>query len=142
MFYGEFGYKIDEKGRVPLPPRFRAAFNEGIVLSPGQEKCIVARTVSEWKKLADDLASSSLSPSKMRTLNRAIFATTFNTSLDRQGRAAIPATLRDYAGITSDVVVAGANNSLEIWDKKLWEGEKANAQSQAWQIIESLEKRS
>ena len=141
MFYGEYGYKIDEKGRVPLPPRFRATFNDGIVLSPGQERCVVARTVSEWKRLADDLASSPLSASKMRTLNRAIFATSFNTTLDRQGRAAIPAALRGYAGITSDVVVAGANNFLEIWDKELWEGEKANAQSQAWQIIESLEKR-
>ena len=54
---------------------------------------------------------------------------------------ALPVTLRDYAAIGDDVVVAGANNYLEIWGKELWEEEKAISQEQAWQIIESLENR-
>ena len=51
MFFGEYEYKIDEKGRVPLPPRFRAHLKDGVVLTPGIEKCITAYPVSEWKKL-------------------------------------------------------------------------------------------
>ena len=79
--------------------------------------------------------------SKLRRLNRAIFATAFSTHLDGQGRVALPAPLREYAGIEEDVVVAGANNYLEIWSKDLWDEEKAISQEQAWQIIESLERR-
>ncbi len=141
MFFGEFAYKIDEKGRVPLPPKFRDFFKDGIVLATGQEKCIVARTAAEWKRVAEELTSSPLPPSKMRILQRAIFASAFSTRLDAQCRAALPAPLRDYACITDDVVIAGTNNSLEIWSKDLWEEEKASSQEQAWQIIESLEKR-
>ena len=57
----------------------------------------------------------------------------------RSAAIAIPAPLRDYAQITDDVVVAGANSYLEIWNKAMWEEEKADSQEQTWQIIESLE---
>jgi len=139
MFYGEFDYKVDEKGRVPIPPRFRGALKDGIVLSPGPENCITAYTASEWKKIADKLTGSGLARAKMRKLSRAIFATAFPTNIDNQGRIAIPAPLREHAGITEDVVVAGANSYLEIWDKASWEAEKTDSQEQAWQIIETLE---
>ncbi|MBI2868903.1 MAG: division/cell wall cluster transcriptional repressor MraZ [Chloroflexi bacterium] len=141
MFFGEFEYKLDEKGRIPLPPRFRDALKEGVVLSPGFEKCITARSLYEWKKFSDELTRSSVSPSKLRRLNRAVFATAFSTRIDGQGRIAVPAPLRDYAGIRDGVVVAGANSYLEIWSKEHWAEEKATSQEQAWQIIESLEKR-
>ena len=139
MFYGEFDYKIDEKGRLLIPPKFRGALKDGIVLTPGAENCITAYTVTEWKKLSSKLTTSPLSRSKMRKLSRALFATAFSTRIDNQGRIAIPAPLRDHAQIAEDVIVAGANTYLEIWNKALWEEEKAAAQEQAWQIIESLE---
>lgn len=141
MFFGEFNYKIDEKGRVPIPPRFRREFKDGVVLAPGVEKCINAYTLSEWKKLAAELTSSSVTPNKMRRLNRAVFATAFNTFIDGQGRVALPVPLREHAEIMDEVVIAGANTYLEIWNKIYWEEEKAVSQEQAWQIIESLEKR-
>lgn len=139
MFYGEFDYKIDEKGRVPVPPRFRNELKDGVVLTPGPEKCITAYTLTEWKKLAGTLTGGTLTRSKMRRLSRAIFSTAFSTKIDNQGRIAIPAPLREHAEIVDDVVVAGVNNSLEIWNKAHWEEEKEISQEQAWQIIETLE---
>jgi MraZ protein len=141
MFYGEFDYKIDEKGRIPVPPRFRNFLKDGVVLTPGPEKCITAYTLPEWKKLATTLTGSALTRSKMRKLNRVFFSTAFNTKIDGQGRIAVPAPLREYAEIVDEVVVAGANTYLEIWNKVLWEEEKSISQEQAWQIIESLENR-
>ena len=141
MFFGEYYYKIDEKGRVPVPPRFRGALRDGIVLAPGIERCLTAYTLAEWKKLAATLTSSSVTSSKLRRLNRAIFATAFSTQLDKQGRIAIPVPLREHAEIVDEVVVSGANTYFEIWNQVLWEEEKANSQEQAWQIIESLENR-
>ncbi len=139
MFYGEFDYKIDEKGRVPLPPRFRTVLKDGMVLVAGADKCITVYTLPEWKKLSDTLTGSAVVRDKIRTLNRVIFAGAFPTKLDNQGRIAIPAPLRDHAQIENDVVVAGANTYLEIWNQALWEELKRISQEKAWQIIESLE---
>jgi len=140
MFFGEFEYKIDEKGRVPIPPRFRKELREVVVLAPGIEECIVAYPMSEWQKMATSLTTSSVSPSKLRRLSRALFATAFNVNIDGQGRIAIPVSLREHAGIESDVVVAGANTYFELWNKDQWDAEKVISQEQAWQILESLER--
>ena len=140
MFFGEFEYKIDEKGRLPLPPKFRGLLKGGVVLAPGIEKCITAYPILEWKKLAEALTSGSVTRSKLRRLSRAIFATAFHLNIDGQGRISLPAPLRAYAEITDEVVVAGANSYLELWNRAHWEEEKATSQQQAWQIIESLER--
>ena len=140
MFFGEFEYKIDEKGRVPIPPRFRRQLKDGVMLAPGTERCITVYPVAEWKKLADSLTSSTVTRSKLRRLKRAIFATAFSINMDGQGRIALPISLREYAEIVDEAVIAGANEYLEIWNTVHWEEEKAVSQEQAWQIIESLEK--
>ena len=142
MFSGEFEYRIDDKGRVPLPPRFRRDLEDGLVLSLGQDGCIMAYPVAEWEKIANKLSSNgSLEPAKMRRLKRAIFATAFPTNMDGQGRIALPAKLRDYAGIGSDIVVVGVNNNLELWSSENWKKELSSDLEQAWQIIESMENR-
>jgi MraZ protein len=143
MFLGNYDYKIDEKGRVPLPPKFRTDFRNGIVLAPGPEKCILAFSPSQWKKTSESmtLSSGALPTNKMRKLNRALFANAFFLNIDGQGRIALPAPLRQYADISDDAVIAGANAYLEIWSKQAWETEKTDSQEQAWQIIETMEKR-
>ncbi len=143
MFTGEFEYRVDEKGRVPIPPRFRTEElkKEGVVLTPGLEKCITIYPPSEWKKFADSITSSALSPSKLRKINRAIFARAFTVEIDGQSRIMLPNQLRQYAGIGEEVVFAGANNYIELWSKKQWEEESSNSQAEAFQIIESIEKR-
>lgn len=140
MFFGEFEYKLDEKGRVLIPPEFRDALKSGLVLMPGLEKCIAAYPLAEWKKIAASLNTGSLTPIKFRRLSRALFAAAFSRQIDGQGRIALPAPLREYAGIGEEVVIAGVNTHLEIWGKKQWESEKALSQEQAWQIIETLER--
>ncbi len=142
MFFGEFEYKIDQKGRVPIPPKFRRELKDGMILTPGIEKCIVAYPLAEWKKIATSLTSGSVTPSKLRRLNRALFATAFSTNIDGQGRIALPAPLREHAEIVDEVIVVGDNTYLEIWNTVHWEEERAVSQEQAWQIIESLERRS
>ncbi len=141
MFFGEFEYKIDDKGRMPIPPKFRSELREGVVLTSGVEKCITGYPVSEWKKLATALTTGSITRSKLRKLNRAIFATAFHLHVDGQGRIALPYQLREYAEIGDEAIITGANNYFELWNKAHWEAEKAVSQEQAWQIIESLEKR-
>jgi MraZ protein len=141
MFFGEFEYRVDEKARVPLPPKFRSELRDGVVLTPGVEKCLTGYPLPEWKKLAAALTTGAINRSKLRKLNRAIFATAFHLHIDGQGRIALPIRLREYAQIGGEVVITGANNYFEIWNKARWEAERAASQEQAWQIIESLETR-
>ena len=141
MFFGEFEYKIDEKGRVPIPPKFRGELKGGVVLTPGIERCINAYPLAEWRKLATSLTTGPIAQDKLRKLNRAIFATAFSLKIDGQGRVALPIPLREYAEIEEEAIIVGVNNYLELWNKGQWEAEKAISQEQAWQIIESLEKR-
>jgi MraZ protein len=141
MFFGEFDYRVDEKGRVQIPPKFRVGLREGVVLTPGVEKCITCYPLPEWKNLATALTTGSVTPSKLRRLNRAVFATAFHINIDGQGRIALPHQLREYAEIGDEAVVAGANTYFELWNKAHWQKEKTVSQEQAWQIIESLEKR-
>jgi MraZ protein len=108
-------------------------------MAPSPEKCLSVYTIAEWKKMADSLASGGLSPSKLRKINRALFATAFHTSLDGQGRVSLPPKLREYAGLGEDIIVVGTNNMIELWDKAAWETEKSADLADAWQIIESLE---
>ncbi len=139
MFLGEFEYKIDDKGRIPIPPRFRRELKDGVMVMPGIEKCVVVYPPAVWKKTAASLPTSAVARSKMRRLNRVFFATAFNLYIDGQGRIALPPPLRTYANIDDDVVVVGTNTYIELWNKEQWEEEKAISQEQAWQIIESLE---
>ncbi len=139
MFFGEFTYRVDEKGRVPIPPKFRGELSDGVVLTTGIENCLNAYPIAEWTKLADTLTTGPVTRSKLRRLNRAIFAAAFSLNLDGQGRLALPPQLREYAEIKDEAVVAGVNKYFELWNKQRWAEEKAMSQEQAWQIMESLE---
>ena len=140
MFFGEYPYKVDEKGRVPLPPKFRRQMREGVILTRGMgEKCIAVYPIAEWKRLSESLAAKAVTPANLRKLNRSIFGSAFDASLDGQGRITLPFSLREYAGIGDTVIVVGANNFIELWCEGEWQSEKTSADEQASQIIESFE---
>ncbi len=140
MFLGEYSYRVDVKGRLPLPTRFREKLKAGLVLTAGPEKCIVAYPHTEWEKLAGELTGGSVLPSKLRRLRRALFSSAIDLDIDAQGRVALPQFLRQHAGIGSEAIVAGANSYFEIWNKEDWQAEKETSNEQVWQIIESLER--
>ena len=138
MFFGEYQYKFDEKGRLPLPPKFRRDMKEAAILTRGSEKCVAVYPLAEWKRLADSLAAKTVTSANLRKLNRAIFGSAFSVSFDKQGRITLPFPLRGYAEIGDTVVVVGANQYVELWNEKAWKEEKESAEEQATQIMESL----
>jgi MraZ protein len=139
MLLGEYEYKVDSKGRLPLPPKFRQEFANGLVLTRGPEQCIVAYKPEEFKKLADALTNQTVAKSKMRKLSRFTFGGAFELQLDGQGRIALPHSLRNYAQIEDVAIIVGANKCIELWNPELWNQESIEVTEQAWQIIESLE---
>lgn len=141
MFLGTYEYRLDAKGRVPLPARFREDLRAGVVLSQGVDGCILLFPVGEWERAAAQMVSPALSREKLRRRNRGFFANSFPVDVDNQGRIAVPAPLRQYADIRDEVVISGAGSYLEMWSKEKWLSEKSLMDQQAWQIAEATELR-
>ena len=139
MFLGEYEYKIDSKGRVAIPPKFRKHFTDGMVLNMGAEQCINVYPPQVWEGIAEKYDSGPIAPSKLRQRNRAIFSFAFALELDEQGRVMLPPPLRRHADIKDSLVVAGVNKYLEIWSKEHWEKQRESANEDFWQILESME---
>lgn len=125
MFVSEYEYKVDNKGRLPLPPKFRKEIDDGLMLTMGADSCITAYTKQDWAKLTQGQTQTTfLASEDQRRLNRFIFANANEVSIDNQGRIALPATLRERCGITGEAVIAGTNNSFEIWSPTGWQSQK------------------
>jgi MraZ protein len=141
MFVGEFEYKVDNKGRIPLPPRFRKELEDGLVLTLGPDNCIMAYTKADWLKMTANQAPTNFrSSDKERRINRFLFRHANEVSLDNQGRIALPSSLREKCGIGDTAVINGLNTSFEIWDPAQLEKESPTA-SEVRQLMEIMEER-
>jgi MraZ protein len=119
-FSGSDNYSIDERGRVPLPPRYRELFQDGIVLSQGSpDRCIRVQTPAAFQAMLNKIKSASPLSTTGRDLRRLLVSTVHETQLDAQNRVLIPNWLREYARIESKVRLVGMIESLEIWAPEL-----------------------
>ncbi|MFN8158032.1 MAG: division/cell wall cluster transcriptional repressor MraZ [Candidatus Nanopelagicales bacterium] len=121
MFLGTHRPRLDEKNRVILPAKFRDALADGLVMTKGQDRCLVVWTKSAFAAYAAELRAGSQTNEKVRAYTRVLFASAYDDAPDRQGRIVIPAPLRAYAGLTKDCVVVGADTRIEIWDAEAWD---------------------
>ncbi len=138
MFLGEFELRIDHKGRVAIPARFRDAFRAGLVLSRGFDKCLIVYTMAEWERVADELVSLPVTQLNPRRIARFTFSGAFDLEPDRQGRIILPPALRQYAGINDEVVVVGSYSHLQIWSKENWVAEKKFMTEHVAEIAEAV----
>ena len=142
LFLGTFDYAMDERGRIPLPPRYRDAFRDGIVLSQGSpDPCIKAFTLDAFMLQASSYTRLPRMAQRGRDLRRSFFARTQTVEVDKQSRVLIPQNLRDYAGLSSKVLVIGAGESLEIWDPARFETEMARIDERLADTMEQTELR-
>lgn len=138
MFIGEYSHKVDEKGRIALPKKFRDDLKAGLVVTRGLDSCLFIYTLEEWEKLAEKLVQMPLSQSNTRAFARLMLAGAMDLEMDKQGRIILPEYLRKYANLTKEVVVTGLYNRLEIWDSKNWEEYAAKTESESVEIAEQL----
>ncbi len=125
MFLGEFEHSVDAKGRVAVPAKFRPQLEGGLVITFGFERCLQVYPMEAWQALSERVSNLSLGDADARRLRRLLFASAFDTELDRQGRILVPASLRAYAGIEEGAVIAGMNTYFEIWATDAWAATRA-----------------
>ncbi|GAA0413674.1 transcriptional regulator MraZ [Acrocarpospora corrugata] len=121
VFLGTHQPRLDDKGRLFLPAKYREELAEGLVITKGQERCLYVFPVEEFQRLTDALRTAPVTAKAVRDYSRVFFASASDETPDKQGRITIPPSLRQYAGLERDCVVIGANTRLEIWDARAWE---------------------
>ena len=141
MFLGQYQYRLDDKGRVPLPPRYRDRFKGGVVLARGVEPCVELHPRDQWDDSMRELFEARLSPDRTKTLRRYVFSTAQEADMDSAGRVMVPPAFREYAGLRSDVLVIGADRYLEIWDLETWQRGFGELEQGAKRLMRGLEAR-
>jgi MraZ protein len=121
VFLGTHTPRLDEKGRLILPAKYRDELAEGVVITKGQERCLYVWPLAEFTRVTTAMRDAQMSGKTLRDHSRVLFASASDEVPDKQGRITLPPALRQYAGLDRDCVVIGANTRMEIWDATAWE---------------------
>ena len=120
MFLGTHSPKLDEKGRIILPAKFRDELASGVVVTRGQENCLYVFSSREFEELHDRIRQAPVTSKIARDFLRVFLSGASAETPDRQFRITLPANLRTYAGLDRELTVIGAGNRIEIWDAEAW----------------------
>ncbi len=135
MFFGTHTPRLDEKGRLTLPARFRDALGEGLVMTKGQDRCLYVFPRADFARTTERLAAAPVTDKRTRDFLRVFYSGATDEVPDKQGRVTIPPALRSYASLSRDCTVIGANARIEVWDTAAWERFMV-AQEQAFSELE------
>lgn len=128
-FFGTYEHTVDAKGRVILPVRYRASFDQGGYLTQNLDGCLALWTPEEFEIRMQEQQDREAAGRAQRHQARIFASNCFQVEIDRQGRLAIPAHLREFAGLQENVLVKGIINRVELWDPIRWE-EKVRPEEQ------------
>ncbi len=120
MFIGEYEHCIDAKGRAIVPARFRDELGDSFYIAKEQDGCLGVYRQELWNELVDKLNKLPTTKKSARDFRRFKLAGAAECEPDGNGRIMIPLSLREYAGITKEIVSIGNGNKVEIWDKARW----------------------
>ncbi|HEX6919720.1 MAG TPA: division/cell wall cluster transcriptional repressor MraZ [Actinomycetes bacterium] len=129
MFLGTHQPRLDDKGRLFLPAKFRDDLAEGLVITRGQERCLYVFPVAEFTRLYEQMRQAPVTSKAARDYQRVFLSGASSETPDKQGRVTVPPPLREYAGLTRDCVVIGAGSRLELWDAQAWDAYLADRES-------------
>ncbi|WP_040158695.1 division/cell wall cluster transcriptional repressor MraZ [Mobilicoccus massiliensis] len=120
MFLGTHTPRLDDKGRLILPAKFRERLAGGLVVTRGQERCLYVFPMDEFVRVADDLRAAPVTSKAVRDYLRVFLSGASDEIPDKQGRVTIPPALRQYAGLDRECTVIGAGSRVEVWDTAAW----------------------
>ncbi|MFD1719308.1 division/cell wall cluster transcriptional repressor MraZ [Georgenia deserti] len=120
MFLGTYEPRLDDKGRLILPAKFRDQLAAGVVLTRGQERCLYAFPMREFEEMHTRLRQAPVTSKQARDYLRVFLSGAADDLPDKQGRITIPSGLRNYAGLDRELAVIGAGTRIEIWDADAW----------------------
>jgi len=140
MLIGEYTHKIDTKGRVSLPAKWRKELGRKLIITRGLDSCLFIFTQKEWTKLSQMLSSASWLKRDARAFNRRIFGGATEVEVDRVGRILFPEFLKEEAGFinTDKAILVGVDNRVEVWSAKSWKEYRSVTDKKADEIAEKI----
>jgi MraZ protein len=142
VFLGTHNPRLDDKGRLFLPAKFRDRLASGLVVTRGQERCLYVFPMDEFVRVAEGMRSAPMTSKAARDYLRVFLSGASDEIPDKQGRVTVPPTLREYAGLTRDCTVIGAGSRVEVWDSTAWSTYLASTEQafadQAEEVIPGL----
>ncbi|MBA3408481.1 MAG: division/cell wall cluster transcriptional repressor MraZ [Solirubrobacterales bacterium] len=139
-FHGTFDHTLDAKNRLTVPSRFRSTLAGTVFLVKGAEPCLSLYPAETYNAMAQEaLAGMNSLSTRKREFSRLFYANAMSVELDGAGRIMLPSRFMEHAGIGSrEVVVAGAGECLELWDRATWESYDADLAQRAPDLTASL----
>jgi MraZ protein len=142
VFLGTHTPRLDDKGRIFLPAKFRDRLASGLVVTRGQERCLYVFPMDEFVRVAETMRNAPVTSKVVRDYLRVFLSGASDEIPDRQGRVTVPPTLREYAGLNRDCTVIGAGSRVELWDTTAWNTYLASTEQafadQAEEVIPGL----
>jgi MraZ protein len=120
MFLGTHTPRLDDKGRLFLPAKFRDDLQGGLVITKGQDRCLYVWSRADFEALTERVRQAPFTNKASRDFLRVLFSGASDELPDKQGRITIPPVLRQYARLQRDCVVIGAMDRVEVWDAEAW----------------------
>ncbi|MEP7334459.1 MAG: division/cell wall cluster transcriptional repressor MraZ [Actinomycetota bacterium] len=139
MLLGEYAHTLDDKNRLTLPAKFRDSFVDGGIVTRGLDGCLYLFARQQWEDLVAGRLSE-LDPllEETRLMNRYFFSGAAEAEPDKQGRINVPPALIEHARLGREVVVAGVQDHLEIWDRAAWREHLKQVEGSAQHVAERL----
>ena len=139
MFFGQYNNKMDAKGRISVPIKFREELGTKFIITRGLDSCIFGYSLTEWQKVESKIKSLPITKKNARTFQRFFFSAATEVEIDKQGRINIPASLIEHASLTKECIVNGLSNRIEIWNKDKWNEILLESEESVEEIAEQLE---
>jgi MraZ protein len=118
---GTYEHRIDAKNRLVLPAKIREKLGDVVVAAAGLDNCVSLFSEEDWNSFAEKINKLPFySNARFRDFARVMLASAHETAPDGMGRILLPAVLREYAQLQQEVVISGAGDHAEIWDKDRW----------------------
>ena len=139
-FHGTFEHTLDAKNRLTVPSKFRSTLAGAVFLVKGAEPCLSLYPAATYDAMAQAaLAQMNPLSTQKREFSRLFYANAMSAELDGAGRVMLKEAMLEAVGIGSrDVVVAGAGDCLEIWDRGRWQAYENDLAQRAPELTASL----
>lgn len=139
MLTGEFNHSIDSKGRLIIPSKLRDSLGEHFVITKGMDGCLFVYPENEWEAFEEKLRTLPLTNKKARDFKRFFLGSAVDGEIDKQGRVLLSSSLRTYAGLEKEVVLAGVLDKVEIWSKEAWDARTNDIEENIEDIASDME---
>ena len=120
MYMGEYNHTVDAKGRLIIPSKFREKLGDTFVVTKGLDGCLFVYDNTEWTAFEEKLKALPLMNKESRKFVRFFLAGAASVEVDKQGRILLPPSLREFADLDKEVILAGVGGHIEIWSKDRW----------------------